>query len=216
MSKNTYYPISLNLSGKRCVVIGGGSVAARKVSGLLKADAEVSVVSPILNSDLEKLVDNNRVKWIEDEYQSDYLDGATLVFGATDSPEVNSRISEDAKAAGIPVNIADDPENCTFILPAICKRDDIQIAVSTSGAAPGIAAHIRDKIDSFIGHEYEILVSTLKMLRSRIKGIQQKEREHFWQRVKKLDVASYREKANELADLLTSWVDEAEKNDETR
>lgn len=214
MKDKRYYPILLDLSNQRCLVIGGGSVATRKVYGLLNAYSNVTIVSPVLSNDLKKLVDDNSVQWIKSEYRKEYLTEASLVIGSTDSQEVNMRISIDAKAAGILVNIVDEPENCTFILPAICKKGDIQIAVSTSGAAPGISAYIRDKIDSFIGYEYEALVDVLKNLRSRIKNIQQNSRKHFWQRVKKLDIPAYRNNPDSLIELINTWVEEAETNNQ--
>lgn len=208
MQFDSYYPISLNLAMQRCVVIGGGAVASRKVSGLLDSGADISIISPEINIELRKLVKNNLIKWTQSKYKSEYLAGAALVFGATDSTETNKRISQDAKDAGIPVNIADDPDNCTFILPAICKKDDIQIAVTTAGAAPAIAARIRDKIDSCIGREYETLVSILKKLRSRIRSIEREEKKIFWQRVVELEIGKYRDKKDELAELLTAWIEE--------
>ena len=212
MKNKRYYPVLLDLTKQRCLVIGGGSVATRKVSGLINANSQVTIVSPVLTKELEKIVHDTSVRWIKSEYNKEYLAGVNLVIGATDSSEVNEQIADDAKAAGILVNIVDEPENCTFILPAICKKGDIQIAVSTSGAAPGISAYIRDKIDSFIGYEYEALVGALKKLRGRIKNIQQKSREHFWQRVKKLDIPAYRNNPDSLIELLNTWVKEAEKN----
>lgn len=212
MNTKTYYPVSLDLSGRRCLVVGGGSVAKRKVVGLLNAGAEVIIVSPILNSDLELLVNDTSVQWIKSDYHKDCLTGACIVIGSTDSSDVNKQISFDAKSAGIPVNIADDPDLCTFILPAICKKGDIQIAVCTSGAAPGISALIRDTIDSCIGGEYEILVAALKELRSRIKNLRQNSKTQFWHRIKELDINSYHNNPDSLINLVNTWVDEAEKN----
>ena len=211
MSSTPYYPISMNLAGKPCVVVGGGSVAARKVSGLLGAGAEVTVISPKIVPALKNRVKNNSIHWIQDNYKKEYLAEMVLVFGATDVPEVNRQISLDAQSLGLPVNIADEPENCTFILPAICKKGDIQIAVNTGGSAPGIAAKIRNSIDGHIGNEYTVLVSLLKELRSRIKRIPQKARDRFWQRIKQMDIDSFQNNTDELTETVTAWMHEAER-----
>ncbi len=214
MSAKTYYPVSLDLSGRLCVVVGGGSVAKRKVQGLLKAGAEVLIVSPALSENLELLVNGTNVQWTKNDYHKDCLSGACIVIGATDSPDINNQISIDAQTAGIPVNIADDPDLCTFILPAICKKGDIQVAVCTSGAAPAISALIRDTIDTSIGEEYEILVAVLKELRSRIKKLNQDLKNQFWKRILATDITSYHTHPNSLIDLVNNWVNEAEENDQ--
>jgi precorrin-2 dehydrogenase/sirohydrochlorin ferrochelatase len=213
MNKNMFYPVSFNLVGRHCVVIGGGGVASRKVSGLLDAGADVTVVSPEITPSLENRVKDNSIQWIQEIYEKEHLTKAVLVFGATNSPDVNRQISLDAQSLGLPVNIADEPENCTFILPAICKKGDIQIAVNTGGAAPGAAAKIRNAIDACIGDEYEELVATLKKLRTRIKAIKQPGRDEFWYRVKQLDMGSFRDNPNTVSEVITSWVTEAEAND---
>ncbi len=213
MSNKTYYPVSLDLTSRRCVVVGGGSVAKRKVQGLCNAGAEILIVSPSLTKNLELLVNGTSIQWMKNDYQKECLTGACIVIGATDSSDINKLISMDARAAGIPVNIADDPGLCTFILPAICKKGDIQVAVCTSGAAPAISALIRDIIESSIDSEYVILVAILKELRSRIKNLQRDSKNQFWQRIRKLDITNYHNNPDALINLVNNWVKEAEEND---
>ncbi len=214
MNNKTYYPVSLDLSGRLCVVVGGGSVAKRKVQGLLNAGAEITIVSPSLNKDLELLVKGTSVQWVKSDYQKECLTGACIVIGATDSFDVNKQISLDAQAAGNPDNITDDPGLCTFILPAICKKGDIQVSVCTSGAAPAISALIRDTIDVSIGKEYEILVAVLKELRNRIRNLDRNVKKQFWQRILEIDISSYHNNPDSLIDLVNNLVNEAEINDQ--
>ncbi|MBP6964437.1 MAG: bifunctional precorrin-2 dehydrogenase/sirohydrochlorin ferrochelatase [Armatimonadetes bacterium] len=164
-----YYPINLNLSGRTCAVIGGGAVAERKTESLLEYGASVRVVSPDLTPRLAGLKSEGRIEHVESEYRPEHLDGAFLVIGATDDREVNRRISEDARARGIPVNIVDDPELCTFFVPASVRRGDLVISVSTSGSSPSLARTIREELEARYGPEYGRLADLLGSLRDEVK-----------------------------------------------
>jgi len=137
------YPVFLDLAGVPVLVVGGGQVALRKVGGLVGAGATVTVVAP-------QVVDGiAEVATVElRPYVSGDLAGVRLVVTATDDPEVNAQVAADARAAGVFVNSADDPENCTFILPAIARRGPITVAVSTGGISPALASRLRDEIAS--------------------------------------------------------------------
>ena len=163
-----YYPVSLNLSGRSCVVVGGGEVAERKIRRLLDSDADVLVVSEKLTSGLEELRDKGKISHAAVMYQPTYLQGAFLVFGTTDDAEVNGRIFKDARKRGIPVNIADDPEHCDFILPSLAAQGDLQIAVSTAGKSPALARLIRKEIESLYGPEYAVYLMILGDLRKKV------------------------------------------------
>ena len=139
-----YYPIFLDLLAKPVVVIGAGKVGIRKIRGLLDAGAAVTVVSPEAAGDL------SGTTWIQRVYQPGDLRGAFLAYAATDQREVNASIVAEARALGIPVNVADAPAECGFIVPARLQVDDLQIAVSTGGTKPGRAAAIRDRIREFL------------------------------------------------------------------
>jgi len=164
-----YYPINLNLSGRTCAVIGGGAVAERKTESLLEYGASVRVVSPDLTPRLAGLKSEGRIEHLESEYRPERLEGAFLVIGATDDREVNRRISGDARAAGIPVNIVDDPKLCTFFVPASVRRGDLVISVSTSGSSPSLARTIREELEARYGPEYGRLADLLGSLRDEVK-----------------------------------------------
>jgi len=126
--KLKYYPVFWDITGKKCVVVGGGEVAARKVVRLLDCGAKVYVVSPQIVPELAAVKKERRIEHINNEYAGEYLCGAFLVIGATDNEQTNAAISQDARAKGIPVNIVDDPQKCDFILPSLVERGDLTIA----------------------------------------------------------------------------------------
>ena len=164
-----YYPVFLDIADKKCVVVGGGEVAARKVLRLLDCGAKVSVVSPQLNAELTALKDADRISYNACEYLSEFISGAALVIGATDDEKTNLVISQDARQKGIAVNIVDDPQKCDFILPSIVERGDLAIAIGTGGKSPALARHLRQDLEVRYGAEYEIFLQILGDLRLQMK-----------------------------------------------
>jgi precorrin-2 dehydrogenase / sirohydrochlorin ferrochelatase len=160
-----YYPLCLDISGKRCVVVGGGSVAERKVRRLLACSASVEVVAMTLTHDLADWKGEGKIVHLAVEYKDSCLAGASLVIGATDNRTVNGRIAQDARARGIPVNIVDDPTRCDFILPSVVERGDLLIAVSTGGKSPALARKLREELEEAYGPEYAVLIKILGELR---------------------------------------------------
>lgn len=165
-----YYPVYLDLSGRHCVVVGGGAVAERKVLTLLERGADVVVISPELTEGLSALAEQGKVHRIERHYQSGDLEGARLVFGATDDRPTNMAVFEEAEARGIPANVVDDPPLCSFIVPSIVSRGDLQIAISTGGASPALAKRIRVRLEEEFGSEYDTLMQLLGEFRVRVMG----------------------------------------------
>jgi precorrin-2 dehydrogenase/sirohydrochlorin ferrochelatase len=163
-----YYPVFWNIAGKKCVVVGGGDVAARKVTRLLDCNAKVCVVSPGLVPELEELKRNRLIDHVNDAYESKYLNGAVLVIGATDDEKINDAISKDAKEKNLPVNIVDDPQKCDFILPSLIERGDLTIACSTGGQSPALARYLREELELVYGEEYAVLASILGQLRAKM------------------------------------------------
>lgn len=163
-----YYPVFWDITEKKCVVIGGGEVAARKIARLLDCGAKVRVVSPQLVPELAALKKDRRIEHIDDEYAGEYLYGAMLVIGATDDEKTNAAISRDAKTKGIPVNIVDDPQKCDFILPSLVERGDLTIACGTGGNSPALARHLREELEAAYGEEYATLLNILGQLRPRM------------------------------------------------
>jgi precorrin-2 dehydrogenase/sirohydrochlorin ferrochelatase len=137
------YPVNLELTGQRVLVVGGGHVAARKVAGLLRAGAVVTVVAPDAVTDL---ADDPDVRWHQREYRRGEAASYRLVLTATDNATVNAQVARDCRAANVFVNSADDPANCTFTLPAVVQRGHLQLAVSTNGRSPAFSAWVRERL----------------------------------------------------------------------
>jgi siroheme synthase-like protein len=151
------YPIFLDLSGRRCVVVGGGKVASRKARKLLQARAGVVVISPEIGAELESVA----VEVYRRPYREGDLAGAYLAFAATDSREVNAAVAREGRERGIPVNVADSPSDGDFALPSTLRRGGLQVAVSTGGASPTLARRIRDELEEVFGPEWAGIVEEL-------------------------------------------------------
>ena len=158
MSK--YYPIFLNIQNKKCVVIGGGEVAWRKVCSLQEAGAKVTVVSPEFYPELEKLPGVER---IQRKYDESFLEGAAVVIASTNDEEVNKKIYYDAVKRGLLV--VDRPEFCSFIVPATIMRGDLCVSVSTGGSSPALARNIRESLENLFGKEYDEFTKLLSEMR---------------------------------------------------
>lgn len=149
-----YLPIFYRIKQRACLVVGGGAVAARKVSLLRKAGADVVVVAPRLCDELAQLESEGKILHRERDYMPSDLDDCVLVIAATDQREVNERVSADAKSRLLPVNVVDNTELCSFVMPSIIDRSPVQIAVSTGGASPVLARLIRTRLEGLIPAGY--------------------------------------------------------------
>lgn len=185
-----YYPIYLDIANKRCVVVGGGEVAERKTRRLLECGARVVVVAKTLTPFLERKGNEGAIEHCAVDYDDSCLEGAFLVIGATDRDKVNGRISDDARARGIPVNIVDDPARCDFILPALFQREDLVIAVSTGGKSPALAKKLREELERRYGPEYAVLLNILGDLRKTVvaKGLPSAENKQLFEAIVNSDV----------------------------
>jgi siroheme synthase-like protein len=160
-----YYPIFVEMQGRRCVVIGGGREAQRKVEGLLAAGAKVTVVAPELTPALQQMLDQEEIEHIDREYQDGDVEGYEVCMVATDDGAVNAEVSAEGKRRGVWVNAADDPPNCDFILPAIIRRGSITLAASTGGASPALARRLREELDAYLTEEMPALADLLADVR---------------------------------------------------
>ncbi len=163
-----FYPIALDLYGRKCLVIGGGGVARRKVSGLCAAGAEVHVISPQLVPELLVMVRRGEIRWSERDFAPGDLRGAFLVFAATDSPVVQQQVQNEAERSGILVNLAAEPAGSSFHVPAHFRRGDILVAVSTGGKSPAVAAELRRILEAELDPGYGEVVSFFGVLRSAV------------------------------------------------
>lgn len=166
----SYYPAMLDLAARPVVVIGGGDVAEQKVSGLLAAGADVAVVSPDLTPDLTAWMRASRLAWKPRKYRDGDLKEAFLAFAATGIAAVDKTVWQEAERRRIPVNAADDPPHCSFILPAVHRDGDLVVAVSTGGRAPALAVRLRDRFARALGKGYAQYLELLGGFRERIAG----------------------------------------------
>ena len=161
-------PIQVDVKGRLCLVVGGGSVGLRKVKRLVEAGAVVRVVSRELLPELREMVHVGQADWIGKEYKEEQLDGVWLVFATTDDSELNARISRDAENRRIWINAADQPPYCSFIVPASVERGDLVVSVSTSGKSPAMAARIRAGLENQFGPEYDDFLRLMGLVRAKV------------------------------------------------
>ena len=164
------YPIVLDLSGRRCVVVGGGAVAERKVEGLLAAGAAVTVVSPELTEGLEARAARREIKLARRCYRRGDLAGASLAFVAVGEPRLSAAVAREGRRQGVWVNAADDPEHCDFFLPSILRRGKLVVAIATGGASPALARAVREEIERLLPTDYAELAETVAEVRRELKA----------------------------------------------
>jgi uroporphyrin-III C-methyltransferase / precorrin-2 dehydrogenase / sirohydrochlorin ferrochelatase len=162
-------PIFFNIKNRPCVVIGGGDVAMRKVSMLLKADAAITLYSPEICHELQDLVDAEKIKFVAEKFNENQLRGACMVIAATDDEAVNEAVSIAAKAQNIPVNVVDAPALCTFTMGSIIDRSPVIIAISSEGNAPVLARYIRAKIETMLPATYGRIADIAGEFRDKVK-----------------------------------------------
>ena len=161
------YPVNLVLAGRQCLVVGGVTIAVRKVEGVLRCGARVRVVAPRITPELRALAG---VMFDERRWRPEDLAGVWLVIAATDDPAVNSAVYQAGERERIWVNGADDPANCSFTLPSVVRRGDLQVTVSTSGRSPALATWLRRRLEGEIGPEYAVLLDLLATERDGLKA----------------------------------------------
>ncbi len=162
------FPVNLNLKGRKCLVVGGGRVAERKVNSLLQCGAEIWIASPKLTEKLGKLIKEERINFAGTHYETEYLQDCALAISAVDDPSVNARVADDCFARNIPVNAVDDPERCSFTVPSVLRRGSLCITVSTDGKSPLLSRRIREKLESSFGPEYAEFLDLMGEIRSRV------------------------------------------------
>lgn len=163
-----YYPVFLDLKGKKCVVVGGGSVAERKVGMLLECEALVTVISPKLSLGLQQLAEQGTVQAIRRKYRSGDLKDAFLVIAATDDEAINSAVAEQGIQQCMLINVVDDPKASNFMVPSIVRRGDIVLAIGTTGKSPALARKIRTNLELTLPQEYASIASIVSKVRQEL------------------------------------------------
>ncbi|MNZ86164.1 Precorrin-2 dehydrogenase [compost metagenome] len=213
----TYYvPVMLNLFQRRCIIIGGGLVAERKVAPLLDAGADIVLISPTITATLQQVYEERRIEWVNRRYQSGDLEGAFLVFAATDHSETNQMIVEESNFLGIPVNHTGDGESGSFITPSVLRRQELVIAVSTSGAGPTASRNLCEDINKHYGDHYEEYIQFLSSVRSEVKRTVHHEglRKKIFRSLADMEILSEIAKGNfrqwsqyEISQWIDSWIE---------
>jgi siroheme synthase-like protein len=165
MLETRFYIACLKLTGRRCVVVGGGDVGLEKVEGLLACDGDVTLVAPAAHPELQQLALEGSIRWEPRTYEPGDLDGALIAIAATSDTDVNIRVFEDAERRAMLVNVVDVPPLCNFILPAIVRTGPLAIAISTAGASPALAKRMKREIGGLFGEPYAMLAVLLNEAR---------------------------------------------------
>ncbi len=183
-----YYPVSLNIRGRKCVVVGGGEVALGKVRTLLEHGADVKVISPDFCPELAQLSDSGKISVRNHSYETGDLAGTFLAIAATNDREINRQVAEEARSSTVLVNVVDDAENSDFIVPSYLRRGGLTIAVSTSGQSPALARKIRTRLEKEITNQYGTLTCIIGEVRSEIRREGMKIEDNRWQEALDLDL----------------------------
>jgi uroporphyrin-III C-methyltransferase/precorrin-2 dehydrogenase/sirohydrochlorin ferrochelatase len=180
-----FLPVFFDIKGKPCAVIGGGAVAARKVAMLLNSGGKVTVVAPELCSTLKQQAESGAIFHIQSRFAPEHLNEAIIVIAATDNREVNKQVSEVAKAHRLPVNVVDDPDFCSFIMPSVIDRSPVIVAVSTGGSSPVLARLLRARLETLIPGSYGRLATLAEKFRGKVKQhfSESGQRRIFWENV---------------------------------
>lgn len=163
-----YYPMMLNIENKKCVVVGGGTIAYRKCLELLQYGGLVTVVADNIKGKFEELIEAKTIKYIKAYYEECYIEDAFIVIASTDNSNVNSQIFKDCSKRDILVNVVDDPINCNFIVPAKIRRGDLTISVSTNGKSPVLSKQIKEELEKHYDESYGVLIDILGELRQEV------------------------------------------------
>ena len=178
-------PIFLKLRDTPALVVGGGSVAERKIDLLIRAGAKVTVVAPEIGSKVEALLNQQKLHWIEDRFEPAHLSQALIAIAATDNEDVNRSVSEAARQQNLPVNVVDQPELCTFTVPSIVDRSPVIIAIGTGGASPVLARMLKARLETLIPAAYGRLAGIAREFRDQVKAAlgSVDSRRGFWEKV---------------------------------
>jgi siroheme synthase-like protein len=176
----TGYPVNLVVTGRRCIVVGAGRIAARKIEPLLDLGADVTVIAPTAVDEIRDWADAGRLTLAEREFEPSDLDGAWLVTTATGIPAVDHEVFGAGEARRIWVNSADDPRNCSFTLTSVVRRGDLVVTVGTGGRSPALASWLKRRLDTELGPEYATLLDVLSEAREELRDAGRSSEDPDW------------------------------------
>ncbi|MGF1681530.1 siroheme synthase [Photobacterium minamisatsumaniensis] len=207
-----YFPVFLSLKNRKVVVIGGGEVACRKIDLLLKSNADITVISPMIHPHLSKLDKNGVIQWVNKKYNSTDINKAHQVWATTDDPSLNHQVFSDAEALGIWTNVVDDPNHCHFITPSMIDRSPIQVAISSGGASPVLVRYLREKLETQLPQNLSLLARYAGAQRNRIKQHYNTvdERRKFWELFFRHPAVEVAQDEESLERVFTSLLQESE------
>lgn len=211
----TLFPIFLSLNNQRCVVVGGGQVAERKVYNLLDHGARIEMISPEATQRLTEWAEEKKITWMPRKFKPADLQGAFLVFAATDDEAVNRQVADACKQEGVLVNAVDDPPYCDFFIPSLIRRNSLLVAISTEGKSPAYAKRLRRQLEETITEQHGVFVDLLGEQRENVKSTVTdiRARQTIFEAMANLDVlelikAGDEEKARErLESCMSLWQD---------
>jgi siroheme synthase-like protein len=177
------YPANLVVAGRRCVVVGAGRIAARKIGALLDAGADVLVVAPAVGDDVRTWAGEGRLTLVERSFTPDDLDGAWLATTATGDPAIDHSVFTAGEARRVWVNSADDPANCSFTLMSVVRQGDLVVSIGTGGRSPALAAWLRARLATELGPEYATLLDMLSEAREELRAAGRSSEDPDWQGV---------------------------------
>ena len=165
-----YYPVYLDVRDRRCVIVGGGQIAEGKVAALLESGARICIVSPEVTDEIQDMADSGALTLEKREYRDGDLEGAFIAIAATDDPDLNERISREATARNVPLNVVDVTHLCTFIAPSIVRRGEVTVAISTAGLSPALARKLRVELQDSPALDYADLAPMLSEVRLELRS----------------------------------------------
>ncbi len=178
-----YYPVYLNIQGRKVLLVGAGAVALQKIPALLEGEAKICMVAPEALPEIQELAHAHQLDWQRRGYETRDLEGCAFVIAATDDTELQKRVAAEARGRGIWVNVVDVTPLCDFIAPAVVGRGDVQIAISTAGASPALAKFIRQKLEPLLGEEYSQLAELLQRRRPQMLKLAKEKRQAIWEAI---------------------------------
>ncbi len=178
-----YFPINLDLKGKKCLVIGGGRVSERRALSLLECEAQVTIISPRITPRLKSLLAKGKINYKGRAYKPEDVRGAYLVIASTDNHKLNRQIGNQAKKVGALANIVSDPGLSDFTVPGILRRGDLLVTISTSGASPALSKRLKIELENILGKEYEIFTDILRGIRIKLLSLPVQKRRHIYSQV---------------------------------